>query len=208
VRLLCLLHSLSAHFVSFHVMSFVSFIVTYGHSCSSFLISFMSHVSHVNSWHSCQFMAFMSIHGIHVNLSHPCQFMAFMSIYGIYVNSYQFMIFMSIHVIHVNSCHSCQFMSLLSIHVIHVNSCHSCQFMSIHVHPWHLCQFIELMSCVIHLFYKFSKVGAEREGRVKYVFLGLRRQVRCQAEGKNGKCLRVYELAALAYVSLAHLAFV
>jgi hypothetical protein len=31
------------------------------------------------------------------------------------------------------------------------------------------------------LFQKFSKVG---EGRVKYVFLGLRRQLRCQAEGK------------------------
>jgi hypothetical protein len=39
------------------------------------------------------------------------------------------------------------------------------------------------MSFVIGLFRKFSKV----EGGVRYVFPGLRRQIRCQAEGKNEK---------------------
>jgi hypothetical protein len=105
-------------FLSCHVIC-----VIHGHSWS-----FMScHcVIHVNSCHSCQFMAFMSIHGIHVNSWHSCQFMAFMSIYGIYVNSCQFMSFMSIHVIYVNTWRSIAFMS------IHVNSCPSMAFMSIH----------------------------------------------------------------------------
>jgi hypothetical protein len=43
------------------------------------------HVIHVNSWHSCQFMTFMSIHDIHVNSWHSCQFMTFMSIHSTHV---------------------------------------------------------------------------------------------------------------------------
>jgi hypothetical protein len=42
------------------------------------------------------------------------------------------------------------------------------------------------MSCIIGLSRKFSKVGGGGKGEgVRYVFLGLRRQLRCQAEGKH-----------------------
>jgi hypothetical protein len=70
--------------------------------------------------------------------------------------------------IHVNLRHIIQFMSN---HIIHVN----CQLMSIHVNSRHLS-------------YRFSENSVKSgggEGMVKYVFLGLRRQLRCQAEGKN-----------------------
>jgi hypothetical protein len=50
-----------------------SWSLMYGHL---WLMSFMSHVIHVSSWQSCQFMAFMSIHGIHANSWHLCQFMS------------------------------------------------------------------------------------------------------------------------------------
>jgi hypothetical protein len=63
------------------------------------------HCIHVNSLHSCQFIAFMSIHCIHVNLSHSWQFMAFMPIhvnYGKFIS------------IHVNSWPSCLFMVFMS----------------------------------------------------------------------------------------------
>jgi hypothetical protein len=68
--------------------------------------------------------------------------------------------FMSLSVI---SCHSYHFMSFMSFHVI------SCVSMSYHV-----------ISFVIGLFRQdFNKVGREGSGiRVKYVFLGLRRQLR------------------------------
>jgi hypothetical protein len=47
---------------------------------------------------------------------------------------------------------------------------------------------MSFMSWVIRLFQKFTKVGreGEREGwGVKYVYLGLRRQLCCLDEGKN-----------------------
>jgi hypothetical protein len=58
-------------------------------------------------------------------------------------------------------------------------------FMSIYVNS---CQFMPFMSFVTGIFQKFSKVewGGRGEGGVKYVFLGLRRQLCCLAEGKNG----------------------
>jgi hypothetical protein len=65
-------------------------------------------------------------------------------------------------------------MSLVSFRVI------SCHFVSFHVIS------LSVILCVIILFRStFNKVG--REGRVKYVFLGLRRQLRSQAEGKKGE---------------------
>jgi hypothetical protein len=95
-------------------------------------------------------------------------------------SSCQIMQFMSNHAVHVKSCSSCQIMSFMSIYAIHVKSCHSCQVMS-------------FMSWFIWLYLKISKDGrvggskGGREGRgVKYIFLGLRRQLRCLAEGKNG----------------------
>jgi hypothetical protein len=72
------------------------------------------------------------------------------------------------------------FMSFISIHVNHVNSCYSCQFMSL--------MSIHVNSC--HVSWKFSKVG--EGGRVKYVFLGLRRQLRCQAKGKKEAAKKVF----------------
>jgi hypothetical protein len=101
---------------------------------------------------------YQSVYGInliHVCHGISCQFMSFMSFMAFHVNSCQFM------PIHANSC---QFMSFMSIHL---NSCYSCQF----------------MLCIILLFRKFNKMGAG--GGVKYVFLGLRRQLCCcQAKGK------------------------
>jgi hypothetical protein len=69
----------------------------------------------------------------------------------------------------------------------HVMSCHvmSCHVMSCHTIPYHV------ISCVIGLFLPaFNKVGAgagvgKAGRRVKYVFLGLRRQLRYQAERKK-----------------------
>jgi hypothetical protein len=55
----------------------------------------------------------------------------------------------------------------------------------IHVKSWHSCQIMSFMSWVIGLFRKFTKVGRKGWGGVKYVFLGLRRQLCCLAEGKN-----------------------
>jgi hypothetical protein len=107
------------------------------------------------------------------------------------------MSFISNHVIHVKSYHSCQIMSFMSNHVIHVKSCHSCQimlFMSNHVKSCHSCQIMSFMSN--HAIHDFSrnlvKSGGEGRGGEgggsnmgKYVFLSLRRQLCCQAEGKN-----------------------
>jgi hypothetical protein len=73
------------------------------------------------------------------------------------------------HVIHVKSCHSCQIMSFMSNHVIHVKSCHSCQ----------------IMSFVIGTLIPGQNSLKSERGGVKCVFLGLWRQLRCQAEGKN-----------------------
>jgi hypothetical protein len=123
-------------------------------------------------------LSFMSNHVIHVKSCHSCQIMSFMSNHVIHVKSCQIMSFMSNHVIHVKSCHSCQIMSFMSKHVIHVKSCQLCQVMSNHV--------IHVKSCHSWLFQEFSKVGRGGEGRgVKKVFLSLRRQLRCLAEGKN-----------------------
>jgi hypothetical protein len=72
---------------------------------------------------------------------------------------------MSNHVIHVKSCHSYQILSFMSNHVIHVKSCQ----------PFAILAFSGQT---------FTKVGREGGG-VKYVFLGLRRQLCCLAEGKN-----------------------
>jgi hypothetical protein len=64
---------IECHFATCHVMSFVSFMVTYGHLCHSCLMSFMSHVIYV-SCHS-PLKSVISVHGIHVNscyLWHSC----------------------------------------------------------------------------------------------------------------------------------------
>jgi hypothetical protein len=77
------------------------------------------------------------------------------------------------------------FMSFLEIHANHVKSCQLCQFMSNHVNLCHLC----------HLSLNFSGNPVKSgEGGGKYVFLGLRRQLRCQNEGKN----RIFNQATLA----------
>jgi hypothetical protein len=73
---------------------------------------------------------------------------------------------MSNHVIHVKSCSSCQIMSFLSNYVILVKSCQS-------FGPFPV---------------KHSLKSGGRGGEggvVKYVFLCLRRQLRCLAEGKT-----------------------
>jgi hypothetical protein len=93
----------------------------------------------------------------------------------------------SVPVFHVKSCNSCQIMSFMSNHIIHVKSCHSCQIMPImsnHV--------IHVKSCDVLCHWDFPghnsvKSGGEgRKGGVKYVFQGIRRQLRCPAEVKNG----------------------
>jgi hypothetical protein len=102
-----------------------------------------------------------------------------------------------IHVIHVISCYLVS-ISLLVIYVIschfmsfHVISCHflsfpviSCHFMSFHVIKFQIVSYhVSLGFCDHHSI----KSGRGRgRGRVKYVFLGLWRQLRCQAEGKKG----------------------
>jgi hypothetical protein len=103
----------------------------------------------------------------------------------------QIMSFMSNHfiqIIHVKSFHSCQIMSFFSNHVIPVKSCHSCQIMSFMSN--HVIRVKSCLSFVIRAFSEqtFTKVGREGGGGVKYVFLGLRRQLRCLAEGKNIIC--------------------
>jgi hypothetical protein len=60
--------------------------------------------------------------------------------------------------IHVNSCHSCQFMTFMSFYGIHF---------------------------ICHRPFPQIQVSGGWGGGVKYVFLGLRRQLRCLAEGKN-----------------------
>jgi hypothetical protein len=65
---------------------------------------------------------------------------------------------MSIHVIQANLYHSFQFMSFMSIHVTHV---------------------------ICHWPFPENSVKWEEGGVVKCVFLGLRRQLCCQAKGKN-----------------------
>jgi hypothetical protein len=89
-----------------------------------------------------------------------CQIMSFMTNQS----------FMSNYVIHMSN------------HVFHVKSWHSCQIMSCH-------------SCHVSLGLsrtKFRIVGREGgKGRgVKHVFLGLRRQPRCQAERKNSNVIK------------------
>jgi hypothetical protein len=64
-------------------------------------------------------------------------------------------------------------MSFLSNHVVYVKSCHSGQMMSYH-------------SFHVSLGQNSVKSGGRAgEAGVNYVFLGLRRQLCCQAEGKN-----------------------
>jgi hypothetical protein len=58
----------------------------------------------------------------------------------------------------------------MSIHVIHVNSCHVTLDFSGNSVKWAVSRRV--------------KWKGGREGGVKYVFLGLRRQLRCLAEGK------------------------
>jgi hypothetical protein len=85
--------------------------------------------------------------------------------------------FLKFHVIYVNSC---QIMSSMSIQV------NSCQFMSTYVNSCHSC----------HLSLDFSRNSLKwrgEVGRVKYVFLGLRRQLRCQAKGKNRYTKRTWQ---------------
>jgi hypothetical protein len=82
---------------------------------------------------------------------------------------------------HVISCH------VMSYHVIscHIMSYHviSCHIMSYHAIPCHIVSY-QVISWVIGLFRPaFNKVG--RAGGVNFVFLGLRQQLRCQAEGKK-----------------------
>jgi hypothetical protein len=139
-------------------------------------------------------MSFISNHVIHIKSCHSCQIMSFMSNYIIYV-------------IYVKSCQSCQIMSFMSNHVIHVKSCHSCQIMSFMSNHG-----IHVKSCqpfVILAFsgQTFTKVG--REGRVKYVFLGLRRQLRCLAEGKKNNvfppfCARVKNIRFFTCATTLH----
>jgi hypothetical protein len=80
---------------------------------------------------------------------------------------------MSNHIIHVKSCHSCKNMSFMSNLVNYVKSCQIMSFMS---------------NNAIHDFsrnsVKSGGVGWGGQG-VKKVFLSLRRQLRCLAEGKN-----------------------
>jgi hypothetical protein len=92
---------------------------------------------------------------------------------------------------HVISCH------IMSYHVIscHVMSYHviSCHIMSYNVISCHVMSY-NIMSYQVksyHLLLKFSDHHsiklvrqAKGRGRVKYVFLGLRRLLRCQAKGK------------------------
>jgi hypothetical protein len=129
-------------------------------------------------------MSFMSNHEIHVKSR---QIMLFVSKYVIYVKSCDIM---SNHDINVKSFHSCQIKPFMSNHVIQIKSCPSCQIMS-------------LMSFVIELFRKFSKTGGG--GEVKYVFVSLRRQLRCQAEGKKPashfKCF-LYRCEGLVFLQL------
>jgi hypothetical protein len=107
----------------------------------------------------------MSNYAIHVNSCHLRQIMPFVPNHAICAKSchlYQIMPFVPNHVIHFNhakSCHSGQIMSFMSIYVIHVKS--------------------------LDFSRNSVKSGGGRVG-VKYVFLSLRRQLRCQAEGKNG----------------------
>jgi hypothetical protein len=106
-----------------------------------------------------------------------CQF-CYWSDYVIVVILFYLISFYVIHVTcHVMSCH------VMSCHVM---SCHvmSCHFMSFHVR--HFISF-HVTSCVI---VAFKKAGGR--GRAKYVFPGLRRQLRCQAEGKY-KTIRTCE---------------
>jgi hypothetical protein len=95
------------------------------------------------------------------------------------------MSFMSNHVIHVKSCHSFQILSFMSNHVIHVKSCHSCQIMSF------------MSNHAIHDFSRNSVKSGGGRG-VKYVFLSLRRQLCCLAEGKNrNRCHAVMSCHAI-----------
>jgi hypothetical protein len=85
-----------------------------------------------------------------------------------------------------------------------------------------LCHFrsFQVISCVIGLFrLAFNKVGAgqgQGRGRVKYVFLGLRRQLCCQAEGKKavtlkaafGECRLVNVVQVLSIYRFSSLCFV
>jgi hypothetical protein len=64
----------------------------------------------------------------------------------------------------------------MSIRAIHVNSCHSCQFVSF--------MSIRVIPVMCHLTFVGDSVKWVKGG-VKYVFLGLPRQLRCQAKGKN-----------------------
>jgi hypothetical protein len=100
-------------------------------------------------------------------------------------------------VIDVKSCHSCQITTFMSNHVNSRCSCQITRFLSklcqnmsnqvvhfISCPSCHSCQIMSLMSFVIGLFRKISKVwGGGRRGQI--VFLGLWRQLCCQAEGKN-----------------------
>jgi hypothetical protein len=85
--------------------------------------------------------------------------MSFISNYVIHFKSCHVIYVKSCHVIYVKSCHSSQIMSFMSNHVIYVKSCHSCQI--------------------------GREGGGGQGGGVKYVFLSLRRQLCCQAEGKK-----------------------
>jgi hypothetical protein len=115
---------------------------------------------------SCEIMSFMWNHVIHVKSSHSCEIMSFMWNHVIYeksCNLWEIMSFMW------KSCHSCKFLK---------NHVKSCQIMSIHVNSCNSC----------HLSLDFSGNSVKcwgGWGGVKYVFPGLRRQLRCQAEGKN-----------------------
>jgi hypothetical protein len=108
-------------------------------------------------------------------------------------------LFMSFHVIscHFRSFHAilCHFISFhfISFHFIsfHVISCH---FMSYHIISFHV------ISCHIKCHRTFPhchsiKLGGVR-GWVKYVFLSLRRQLRCQAKGKDGSQSRFDQCCA------------
>jgi hypothetical protein len=132
-----------------------------------------SHIIHVKSGHSCQIMSFMSNHVIHVKSCHSCQIMSFMSN-------------------HFKSYQLCQIMSFMSNHVINVKSCFQCQIMSF------------MSTYVSHLLFgpfpgkhsvKSGGEGRGGEGRgVKKVFLSLRRQLRCLAEGKKTTFLSLNKL--------------